>query len=295
MVKPTLSRTRLYERLKARALLYPSLLGVLVFFVVPFFVILYYSLLDNNFSKDFVGLANYRELLQNEAFRLAAKNTALFSLVAVPLTTGLSLLLACAFECRIPGKSRFRALFLSPMMVPVASIVLVWQILFHQNGAVNQLLEFFRLQPVNWLRTNGYDRVVVILLFLWKNVGYNVILFAAALGNIPKEPLEAAQLDGAGVLRRFWYIKLRYLSSTVLFVATLTLANSFKIFREVYLLSGDYPTEGLYMLQHFINNTFRSLDYQKLSTATVVMTVVISLILALLFWLEERFGREVEE
>lgn len=291
----TLSRRLSSEKLKARVLLYPSLLGVLVFFVAPFGVVLYYAMIDNSFSREFVFLDNFRALLQNEAFRLAAKNTATFSLITVPLATALSLLLASALECRVPAKSKFRALFLSPMMVPVASIVLIWQILFHQSGTVNAVLEFLRLQPIDWLRTDGFDQAVVILLFLWKNVGYNVILFSAALGNIPREPLESAQIDGAGALRRFWWIKLRYLSSTILFVAILTLANSFKIFREVYLLTGNYPSDGLYMLQHFMNNTFRTLDYQKLSTATVLMTVVLTVILAVLFWLEERFGKDVEE
>ncbi len=289
-------RARLFsEKTKARILLYPSLLGVIVFFVVPFIAIVYYSVIDNSFSRAFVGGDNFRALLQNEAFRLAVRNTTVFSCIAVPLTMVLSLLLASALECRIPAKGKFRALFLSPMMVPVASIVLIWQVLFHQNGTVNALLEWMHLQPINWLRTDGYDQAVVILLFLWKNVGYNVLLFSAALGNIPREPLESAEIDGAGAFRRFWSIKLRYLSSTILFVTILTLANSFKIFREVYLLVGNYPNDDLYMLQHFLNNTFRTLDYQKLSAATVLVTVVLTLILAVLFWLEERFEREVEE
>ena len=288
-------RRRLRDNRQAYLLLYPGLLGVLLFFILPFALIVYYSLLDNNFSRTFVGLQNYRELWQNEAFRLAVSNTAWFSLVAVPLTVALALLVALALHCHLPARGFLRAVLLSPLMVPAASVILVWQILFHREGAVNQLLALFQLPAVAWLRTAGYDRAVVVLLFLWKNLGYCVVLFTAALGNIPQAPLEAAQIDGAGAFRRFWCIKWRYLTPTVLFVTVMTLANSFKIFREVYLLTGDYPSESLYMLQHFMNNTFRTLNYQKLSVATLLMTVVITVVLAILLRLEDRFGREVEE
>ncbi len=288
-------RRHLRDKWQAYFLLYPGLLGVLLFFVLPFLLILYYSLLNNNFSRTFVGLQNYRDLWQNQAFRLAAGNTAWFSLVAVPLTVALALLVALALQCHLPARGFLRAVLLSPLMVPAASVILVWQILFHREGAVNQLLALFQLPAVAWLRTAGYDRVVVVLLFLWKNLGYCVVLFTAALGNIPKAPLEAAEIDGAGAFRRFWYIKWRYLTPTVLFVTIMTLANSFKIFREVYLLTGDYPSESLYMLQHFMNNTFRTLNYQKLSVATILVTAVITVVLALLLRLEDRFGREVEE
>jgi multiple sugar transport system permease protein len=116
----------------------------------------------------------------------------------------------------------------------------------------------------------------------------------AALSNIPRELLEVAEVEGAGALYKLFAVKLRYLSPTLLFVVILSLINSFKVFREVYLLTGDYPYEGLYMLQHFMNNTFRSLDYQKLASAAVVMAIVIGLIIAALFMAENRFGKDVE-
>lgn len=295
MVRHNLFRTGWYERMKASLLLYPSLLGVLLFFILPFGIIVYYSLIDSSFSGQFIGLNNFAALLKNEAFLLAAKNSVVFSLVAVPLTTVFSLLVASALEHEIPGRSKFRTLFLSPMIVPIASTVLAWQILFHQNGSVNAALQFLNMQPIAWLRTDGWDKLVVVILFLWKNTGYNVLLFAVALGNLPREQLEAAEMDGAGRWKLFWHIKLRYLSSTILFVTIFTLANSFKIFREVYLLTGNYPSDGIYMLQHFMNNVFRTLDYQKLSVSTILMAIVLTAVLALLCGLEERFGREIEE
>lgn len=281
------------DRLRGLCYLAPSVLGVTMFFVVPFGVVVYYSLIDSVGSKNFVFLQNFTKLFQNSAFILAAKNTLRFSVLAVPAAVILAMVLALMLEARIPMKSQFRTFFLSPMMVPVASVVLIWQVLFNYNGTINELLMLFGADRVDWLLSE-HAQVVVILLFLWKNLGYNMILFMAGLANIPKGLLESAQVDGANDYYVFFAIKLRYLSPTTLFVTILSLINSFKVFREVYLLTGDYPYETLYMLQHFMNNTFRSLDYQKLSAAAVVMAVVMVFIIAILFAVEDWFGKDVE-
>ena len=271
----------------------PSLLGVGVFFIVPFAVVVYYALIDGVASRNFVMLDNFKRLFANAAFRLAARNTLHFSLLAVPLAVVLALLLALLLEARIPLKSQFRTFFLSPMMVPVASVVLIWQVLFNANGTVNEFLAVFGLKGVDWLQSD-YSQIVVLLLFLWKNLGYNMILFMSGLANIPRELLEVADVEGASEWYKFFAIKLRYLSPTVLFVTILSLINSFKVFREVYLLAGAYPYEALYTLQHFMNNTFESLDYQKLSAAAVVMAAFMVLLIALLFKAEDWFGKDVE-
>lgn len=279
--------------LKSMCFLSPSLLGVGIFFILPFCVVVYYALIDGVGSKNFVFLQNFIKLFDNSAFRLAAKNTLTFSAMAVPLAVVLSMVLALMLESRIPLKSQFRTFFLSPMMVPVASVVLIWQVLFNYNGTVNEFLMLFGADKIDWLQSQ-FAPVVVLLLFLWKNLGYNMILFMAALNNIPKELLEVADVEGAGEMYKFFAIKLRYLSPTVLFVTILSLINSFKVFREVYLLAGSYPYETLYTLQHFMNNTFDSLDYQKLSAAAVLMALVMVVIIALLFKAEDWFGKDVE-
>ena len=279
--------------LKSMCFLSPSLLGVGIFFILPFCVVVYYSLIDGVGSKNFVFLQNFIKLFDNSAFRLAAKNTLSFSAMAVPLAVVLSIVLALMLECRIPLKSQFRTFFLSPMMVPVASVVLIWQVLFNYNGTINEFLMLFGADKIDWLQSQ-FAPVVVMLLFLWKNLGYNMILFMAALNNIPKELLEVADVEGASEMYKFFAIKLRYLSPTVLFVTILSLINSFKVFREVYLLAGSYPYETLYTLQHFMNNTFDSLDYQKLSAAAVLMALVMVVIIALLFKAEDWFGKDVE-
>lgn len=271
----------------------PSFLGVMLFFILPFIVVLYYSLINNPISGEFVFLDNFIMVLKNAAFKKAAANTLKFSLVAVPLAVILSLLLAMLLDNKIPFRSQFRTFFLSPMMVPVASIVLIWQVLFHYNGAINDVLTALGGSKIDWMKSE-YAQVVIVILFLWKNLGYNMILFMAALASIPKDILEVAKLESATPLQTFFYIKVRYLSSTILFVTIMSLINSFKVFREIYLLTGDRPYDTLYMMQHYMNNMFKSLDYQKLSAAAILMALVMIVIIGILFIVENHFGKDVE-
>jgi len=271
----------------------PSVFGVLLFFVAPFFVVIYYSLIDNPINHELVGLENFGSVASNVAFRQAARNTLQFSGIAVPLAVILALLLAMLLNSRIPFRSQFRTFFLSPMMVPIASIVLIWQILFHYNGTVNEMLAVFGIGKIDWFKSI-YGQIVIVILFLWKTLGYNMILFMAALSSIPKEILEVAVMESANPFQIFWYIKLRYLSATILFVTIMSLINSFKVFREIYLLTGDYPYDTVYMLQHYMNNMFTRLDYQKLSAAAIMMSLVMIAIIGIMFLTEKHFGRDVE-
>lgn len=272
----------------------PSVLGVLTFFVLPFLVVIYFSFVNNPIEKEFVGLQNYINIFQNGAFRTAVGNTLLFSVIAVPLAVILSMGLAFLLDAGIPFKSQLRSCFLTPLMVPIASIVLIWQVLFDYKGVVNTVITRFGGPQIDWLKSSA-GLLVIILLFLWKNLGYNMILFLSALGNIPKDIIEVAQLDGAGRFKIFLHVKLRYLSPMIMFATILSLINSFKVFREVYMLTGEYPVGTLYMLQHYMNNTFTSADYQKLSTAAIYMSFVMIIIMGIMFLIEHHYGKDLEE
>ena len=273
--------------------LLPSLLGVILFFVAPFFVVIYYSVIDNPIQGNFVGFENFVNVWNNAAFKQAGINTLKFSLLSVPLAVLLSLFLAAVMESRIPGKSYFRTFFLSPLMVPTASVVLIWQVLFNYNGIINNVLKFFGSDKIDFLKSDK-AQIVIVVLFLWKNLGYNMILFMAALASIPKELMEVAALENASKFQIFWYVKVRFMSSTILFVAIMSLINSFKVFREIYLMTGDYPYSSLYMMQHFMNNTFASLDYQKLSSAAIIMFIVVSALVYVMYQVENFYGKDLE-
>ena len=269
--------------------LVPSLLGVLLFFVLPFGMVIYYSLVNRPVGGEFVGLENFKALLDNRAFLLGAKNTGILLAVSVPLAVLLPLKLALWLERSIPMKSQLRTAFLSPMLVPIASVILVWQVLFHQNGTLNAILE----TQVDWFHSS-WSILMVLLLYLWKNIGYHTILFTAALAAIPRTYVDMANLDGAGRTRQFFAVKIHFLAPTIFFVVLMSLIASMKIFREVWLLTGSYPYETLYLLQHFMNNTFRSMDYQKLSAAALMLAVVMGALIALLLRVERRLDRDTE-
>jgi len=275
----------------------PSLAGVMLFFFLPLLMLLKTSFQKSSTNADFVGFRNYERVLTNDAFVSASKNTLVFALLAVPLAVLLSLLLALLLNSGIPGKSVFRSILLNPMMVPVASVVLIWQVFFSYNGVINGwewIPHLFGHDKIDWLKSDQ-AQLVILIMFLWKNLGYDMVLFLAALNNIPTEILESAMMDGAGAFKRFFAIKMHYLSPTIFFVAIMSLINSFKIFREVYLLTGDYPYDNLYMLQHFMNNQFTHLDYSKLSSGAIIMCIVMIIIVGGLFFFESKFDADVEE
>ncbi|MCR5800210.1 MAG: sugar ABC transporter permease [Lachnospiraceae bacterium] len=283
------------KRIKKKSLLFigPSFLGVCIFFIAPMIVVMGYSMMDNPIRKNFVFLDNFRATLANRAFRLALSNTAKFSALSVPLVVILSLLVAMVLE-NIPGRMKIRSFLLTPMMVPIASVILIWQVLFNYNGVVNEAAARLNLAEVDWLKSDK-ALIVIVLLFVWKNLGYNMILFMAAIANIPAQLMDAARLDGGNEFQIFFKIKIRYLASSILFVTILSIINSFKVFREIYLLTGDYPFDSLYILQTYMNNMFRSLDYQKLSSAAILMSLIMIVLVALLFIAENYVGRDLEE
>ena len=287
--------SRTMRQIKRRSGLFiaPSLLGVIIFFLLPFLVVIFYSVVDNPISMQFVGMQNFKQVINNSAFKTAVINTVRFSVIAVPLSVVLSLLFAILLEEKLPFRSQFRTFFLSPLMVPVASVVLIWQVLFYYDGAVNDVLAKLGIEKIDWFASK-YTTIVIVLLFLWKNLGYNMILFMAALASVPRDILEVAKLENATPFQTFFYIKIRYLSSTILFVTIMSLISSFKIFREIYLLTTDYPYDTIYMLQHYMNNKFRKLDYQSLSAAAILMSLVMIVIIGVLFFVENHFGKDVE-
>jgi multiple sugar transport system permease protein len=280
------------ELFTAALFLAPSLLGFAVFFFVPFFIGFYYSLMDSPVDGAFVGLNNYSNLLNNDVFRRAAYNTFRFTAISVPLNMLLSMGLANLLNRVVYLKSMLRIGFVAPLVIPVASIVLVWQVIFSLNGSLNAALVSRGFRPEDWLESDK-ALYVVILVYLWKNIGYNMILFLAGLQNIPADYYEAASIDGAGSFRKWYSITLVYLTPATFFVFIMSIINSFKVFRETYLLAGEYPHESIYMLQHFMNNMFKSLDYQKLTSAAFLMAIVIVVLVFIFFLVERRISRSI--
>ena len=281
-----------YNNKTAIFFLAPSLMGFLIFFFIPFVGGLYYSFVDSPIGGNFVGLANYIDLLRNPVFQKAGYNTFIFTVISVPLNMLLSLGLALLLNRKIYGRNIIRMGFIIPLVVPVASVVLVWQILFDMNGSINAFISVFGFSPIDWMKTE-YARIVVIIVYLWKNLGYNMLLFLAGLQNIPPEYYEAADIDGASPWKKFANITLIYLTPTTFFVFIMSIINSFKVFREVYLISGAYPHDSIYMLQHYMNNKFASLDYQMLTSAAFIMAIFIYILVLFLFKIQIKINSTI--
>lgn len=283
------------DGIQAVWLLAPSVIGFSLFYLVPFALGVGESFTDGAGAgrSAFVGLQNYEELLHSSSFRKAAANTLLFAGIGVPLLIALSLGLALLLNRPMYLRNGLRASIVLPLVVPVASTVTVWQILFDWNGSLNAWLHHFHLGRVDWMQSEG-SLAIVALMFIWKNIGYNMILFLAGLQSIPREYYETASIEGAGPVRRLFQITLVYLTPTMFFVVLISIVNSFKVFRETYLLAGDYPYDRLYMMQHYMNNMFASLDVQKLTAAATLMVGCISLLVIVLLGIERRFRENME-
>ena len=251
----------------------PSLIGVAVFTLLPFLDVFIRSF-QSAISREFSGLENYYDIFSNAAFKLASQNTIKFVLVCIPLLLAISLAISVFLNKFVQASQILRTAFLIPMAVPIASVVLIWNIVFHEQGVLSGVLNNFNMAGQDWMST-GYAFWVLVFSYIWKNLGYTIILWLAGLNAISKEIYESAKVDGAGDLKCFTKITLPCLKPTLYTVAVLSLLNSFKVFREAYLVAGDYPDKSMYLLQHLFNNWFREMSFGKMAAASVVMAVII--------------------
>ena len=148
------NRRQRIDRFKTSLFIAPSFFGAAVFFILPFFVVAYYSVIDNPINREFVGLQNFENLIGNPIFRMAAKNTAVFSLVAVPLAVIIPLVFAVLLMRKIPMGSWFKTVLISPLMVPTASVVLIWEVVFHYEGTVNNFLVAFGIDRIDFFKSD---------------------------------------------------------------------------------------------------------------------------------------------
>ena len=266
-------RKRKKQKLTGLYFVMPSLIGVAIFTLLPSLDVFIRSF-QSAISREFVGLENYVEVFGNTAFKLATQNTIKFVSICIPLLLVLSLLIAVILNKFVEESQILRTAFLIPMAVPIASVVLIWNIVFHEQGVLSGVLDKFQIGSQDWMST-GFSFWILVFSYIWKNLGYNIILWLAGLNAISKEVYESARVDGAGEFTCFTKITLPCLKPTLYTVAVLSLLNSFKVFREAYLVAGDYPDKSMYLLQHLFNNWFREMSFGKMAAASVVMAVII--------------------
>lgn len=266
---------------KGYLLIAPMLVGFLLFYVVPFGQVVWDSLSQGTGkSQLFVGLENYTRMFHNDMFLQAFGNTLRFLGIGLPLILVLAYALALFLKNVAQRFRLLRAVFLLPYVMPVAGTVLLVDLLFSKEGVVNRLLLSLGLPLADWLQSPAAFWVM-LLLYLWKSTGYAVVLLLSGLLTIPQEHYQVAQVEGASPWQTFRYVTVPQMWYALFLAMVFSLINAFKCFREIFLVGGEHPHESVYMLQHFINNAFANLNYQRLSVASVLLFLVIALVLGL--------------
>ena len=253
--------------------LLPSFAGIVVFVLLPFMDVVKRSF-TTAITGQFNGIKNYQTIFYNQAFLLAVSNTLKFTLVCIPFLVLIGFVTALLLD-QLESKGLMKSLYLFPLAMPTATIVMVWKMVFYKQGFLNLFLTRLGRLSGLWgeIHTDylgsGAAFWVLVGSYIWKNLGYTVILWLAGLMGIPTELYEAAKVDGGNSLQRLWYITLPNLKGSLYTIVILSFLNSFKIYREAYLTAGSYPDKSIYLLQHVFNNWFVNLELDKMAAAAV--------------------------
>ncbi len=285
-MRNTTNRTTASQKRSAREgwlFLAPLMLGCMVFYAVPLLMVLWYSLTSGmGASRKFVWFLQYEKMLDNDIFRLAFGNTMAFLAIALPLILLISFVIALLLKEYANRHAWLKSVILMPYIMPVVGTVLLIEQLFAATGLVNQGLYTLGLPVVQWLQSK-YAFVVVVLLYLWKNTGYSMVLLLSGLTTIPNDLYAAASIDGAKKFQQLRYITLPHMWYSFFFATVFSFINAFKCFREIFLIGGTHPHDSIYMLQHFINNSFENMSYPKLAVAAILLLVVLVVVFAFLY------------
>ena len=272
--------------------LLPGALGLMLFYIVPFIGGIWYSLTDGSYKNSFVGIKNYIDIWQNQMFVLGLKNTMLLSLICAPLVWVLSLAIASLLNRLRPAGAFFRNSVLLPYLMPSSAMLLIWLVMFDFGGIINRLMVLMGFDRVIWLEGAAL-RVPIVLLFVWKNLGFAVIIFLASLQAIPEPLYEYARLEGAGFWRQTFGITLPMIVPTAFLVIILEWINAFKIFKEVYFIGGAYPDQAVYTLQNYMNNMYSKLNYQNVTTAAYSFALIVFALFGVLFLTQSRLLKKL--
>jgi ABC-type sugar transport system permease subunit len=274
---------------KSLPYLLPSLAGLSVFYFIPFLLSLYYALINNMGSKEFVGLQNFINTVQNQMFQKGLLNTTVFMLISIPVLIVISLLIALLIKKMPRGQGVFMAILMFPIVIPSGVTAHFWKSIFDVNGLINKALYSLELPIINFA-SSGWAILIPIIIYLWKNTGFSAVIFYAGMKRIPMGYYEHASCTGASPWQQFRHITWTYLSPTTFVILILSFINSFKIFKELYILYGNYPPDHLYMLQHYMNNQFFSLNMQKLTAASYVLVFLIGIVIFALFYRQKKLS-----
>ena len=280
----------------------PALIVIAVFFALPVLAALALSVTDfdiyalaDSRNLRFVGLGNYIGLLQNPLFWKALGNTLYFVVVGVPLSIAMSLGAALLLHSKLGWfKPFFRTAYFAPVVTTVVAVAVIWRYLFHtQYGLVNWGLAFLGVNPIDWLGDPHWAMPTIILFAVWKNFGYNMIIFLAGLQAIPEDLYEAARIDGASRWRQFQHVTVPMLGPTLVLVGILTLAGYFQLFAEPYVMTQGGPLQTTVSVLYLMyEQGFKWWNLGNASAVAFILFVLMSVVTSGLLWIARRRGMQ---
>lgn len=265
--------------LTALSFIAPNFIGFFLFTLVPvvFSLILAFMEWDSFRSPEFVGMKNFSKMLGDDTFWISLKNTFLYTIGVVPLTLVCSLGLAILLNKKVRGMKFFRTAFFFPYVTSLVAIAVVWNMLFHPTmGPINQFLKFFIENPPGWTSSSDWALTAIIIVSVWRGMGYYMILYLAGLQSVPKELYEAASIDGANKWQQFRNVTLPSLRPTTFFVSIMLVINCFKIFDLVQVMTAGGPGRATNVLVYQIyNEAFVKFNFGYASAIAMVLFVIV--------------------
>lgn len=295
---PTRRKSTLYRRehLVAAAFIALPLLGFLVFVIGPFSYSVYASFTNWNMlsSPTWIGLSNYVQAFNDPYFLKSLFNT-FYYMIGIPIGLVISLILALAMNRKMPGQSFFRSIYYVPVVSSLAAVSILWQWAYNGDfGLVNQVLAIFGIDGPNWLQDTRTVRPALIIMAVWKGLGYSMLLYLAALQSVPRSLYEAAELDGAGSFKRFWHITFPMLKPVTFFLVVTSIIAGSQIFTEINIMT---PTGGpefssASVVWYIWRQAFANLQMGYASAMAVLLGILVFIITAFQFWLNARNSHE---
>ena len=259
--------------------LLPAGIVLLIFFFIPFFQTIGLSFLDysnNIYHANFAGLQNYVAILHNPVFYKVMLNTIIYLVVAVPVLAIIPLFLAILINQKIKGITLYKILIYFPVIVSIVVAAIAFKWLYAEQGILNYLLNVFHIHSIGWLTDPKYAIYSVIIVTIWKGIGYYMMIYLAALMSVPKELYEACDIDGAGFFTKHLTVTIPHIMPTIALVTTISSISAMKIFAEIYVMTKGGPLNSTKTIVYYIyEKAFENLDLGYASAMAVILLVIV--------------------
>lgn len=274
-----------YKKYVPYLFILPAAVILVLFFFIPFIETVVLSFRDystNLYSPNFVGLDNYVELLKSKEFYKVIWNTFLYVVGAVPILATVPLVLAILINQKIRCLNLYKILIYLPVIISIVVVAIAFKWLYATQGILNYFAELFKISPIDWLTSPDVAIWSVIIVTIYKGIGYYMMIYLSALIGAPKDLLEAAEVDGAGLIQKHLNVTIPYLMPTIALVVTVSTISALKVFAEIYVMTRGGPLDSTKTIVYYIyERAFENLDLSMASAASVVLLIIVMIFSAL--------------